>query len=107
MTADDWRRQRAMTDDEITTAALSDPDNQPITPEQAAALKRPRPVSKVIRNKLRMTSQAFSEAYGIPLDTLRAWERHEAEPTPAELAYLKLIEREPEIARIKATEPAK
>ena len=34
------------------------------------------------------------------METLRAWERHEAEPTPAETAYLRLIEREPERAKL-------
>ena len=57
------------------------------------------------------TCAACSEAYpiedGIPLDTLAAWERHEAEPSEVELAYLKLIEREPELARVPQPVAAK
>ena len=112
MTSDDWRRLNAMTDEEITAAALADPDAQPTTPEQAEQMKLPRPLSKVIRNKLHMTRQTFAEAYGIPIETLRAWERREAEPSAAETAYLHLIEREPEIAKVQRAataeaEPAK
>ena len=106
MTPEDWQRLHALTDEEITARALADPDAQPLTPEQLEAMRRPRPLSKVVRNKVRMTRQSFSAAYGIPSDTLRAWERHEAEPTPVEMAYLRLIEREPERAKlVPALEP--
>ena len=88
-----------MTDDEINAAALSDPDNPPLTEEQLAQFRRPALVRR-IRLNLRMGRETFSAAYGIPLEALRAWERHDAAPTPAEMAYLKLIEREPELARL-------
>lgn len=104
MLPEDWKRQDALTDEEIAARALSDPDNPPLTPEQLEAMGRPRPLSKVIRNQLRMTRQLFSENYGIPIETLRAWERHEAEPSPAEIAYLHLIEREPDRAKLIMTE---
>ena len=100
MTPEDWRRLDAMTDEEITAAALSDPDNPPLTPEQLARF-RPPSLAKKVRHKLHLGRDSFAVAYGIPLDTLRAWERHEAEPTATEMAYLKLIEREPELARLR------
>jgi putative transcriptional regulator len=100
MTEYEVRRLHAMTDEEITAAALSDPDNPPMTPEQLARLRPPAKVRK-LRMTLRMDRQMFSEAYGIPLATLTAWERHELQPTPVEDAYLTLIEREPEIAQRK------
>ena len=103
MTPDDWKRQRAMTDDEITAAAHSDPDAQPVTPEQvAAAMSHPRVLSKVIRNKLSMTRQRFAEAYGVPADVQEAWERRTLEPTETEMAYLRLIERAPELAKLES-----
>jgi putative transcriptional regulator len=105
MTPEDWHRLRSMTDEEITAAALSDPDNPPLTDEQLAQFRRPA-LSMRVRLGLRMGRETFAAAYAIPLDTLRAWERHEAEPTPAELAYLRLIAREPELARVKLAEPA-
>jgi putative transcriptional regulator len=99
MTAEDWRRLDAMTDDEITAAALADPDNPPLTDEQLAQFRRPSLAMKV-RRKLRMSRETFAATYGIPLKTLEAWERHQAEPTEVELAYLRLIEREPELTKM-------
>jgi putative transcriptional regulator len=99
MTAEDWKRLDEMTDDDIRAAALADPDAQPISPERLAAWKPPA-LSRFVRHKLRMTRFSFSQAYGIPEEILRAWERHEAEPTVVELAYLRLIEREPERAKL-------
>ena len=99
MSPEDWKRLDAKTDEEITAAALTDPDNPPLTDEQLANFRRPH-LSRMIRQKLRMGRESFSETYGIPMDTLRAWERHEAEPSPAETAYLRLIEREPERAKL-------
>ena len=101
----DAARPVAMTDEEITAAALADPDAQPITPEQVAAYRSPA-LCKVIRNKLGLTRSRFAAAYGIPLDTLQGWERHHIEPTEAELAYLRLIERAPELAKVVLAEIA-
>jgi putative transcriptional regulator len=36
----DWARVDAMTDEEVMAAALSDPDAQPLSPEQLAKMKR-------------------------------------------------------------------
>ncbi len=105
MTAEDWRRLDALTDEEITAAALADPDNPPLSDEQLAQFRRPA-LSMNVRLKLRMGRETFAAAYGIPLETLRAWERHQVEPTDVELAYLRLIEREPEIARAPVAIPA-
>jgi putative transcriptional regulator len=100
MTAEDWRRLDALTDQEITAAALKDPDNPPLTDEQLAQFRRPA-LSMKVRLKLRMGRETFSAAYGIPMQTLKAWERHQVEPTAVELAYLRLIERAPELAKVR------
>jgi DNA-binding transcriptional regulator YiaG len=84
---------------------MADPDNPPLTDKQLARFRRPA-LSMKVRLKLRMGRETFSAAYGIPVETLRAWERHQLEPTEVELAYLRLIEREPEIAKTRAPEPA-
>jgi putative transcriptional regulator len=105
MTAEDWRRLDAMTDEEIAAAALADPDNPPLTDEQLAQFRRPAR-AMMVRRKLRMTRETFAAAYGIPLETLQAWERHQAEPTEVESAYLRLIEREPEMTKTPAAMPA-
>ena len=106
MTPEDWKRLHAKTEEEITAAALADPDAQPISPERLATARRPS-IAKRVRHKLHMARPRFCETYGIPLDTLIAWERHEAEPTPTELAYLNLIAREPELAKMHPAEPVK
>jgi putative transcriptional regulator len=105
MTAEDWRRLDALTDEEITAAALKDPDNPPLTDEQLARFRRPA-LAKRIRHKLHMGRATFAAAYGIPLETLKAWERHKASPTEVEMAYLRLIEREPEMAKVQVAVPA-
>ena len=105
MTPEDWRRLENMTDEEITAAALSDPDNPPLTPEQLAKMRRPS-LARRVRQRLHMSRERFAEVYGIPTETLRAWERFETEPTPVELRYLELIERDPEGARITRSQPA-
>lgn len=99
MTAADWNRLEELTDDEIAAAVASDPDAAPIqTPEQLERFQRVS-FAKHVRQKLAMSRKDFATAYGIPLDTLNAWEKHEAKPTAVEEAYLKLIEREPELAK--------
>jgi len=87
-----------MTEEEINAAALSDPDNPPLTPERQARLKRV-PQVKVMRGALRLTQEEFSSRYRIPLGTLRDWEQGKSEPDQAARAYLTVIAREPETVR--------
>ena len=94
-----WDEVRSMSDDEVRARALDDPDNPP-TPRERLARMRRVSAAKFIRQKLAMSQDQFSIAYGIPLDTLKAWERHQAEPGPVELAYLRAIERAPEATRV-------
>ncbi len=94
-----WDEVRAMTDEEVRARALSDPDNPPTPPDRLVKMRRISP-ARFIRQKLGMSEEAFAAAYGIPLDTLKAWERHEAEPGRVELAYLRAIERSPEATRV-------
>ena len=82
---------------------VHDPENPPLTPEQCAQM-RPVAVTKLVREKLRMSRDEFAAAYGIPLDTLAAWERRTAEPSEAELAFLRVIEREPELTKMVPAE---
>jgi putative transcriptional regulator len=105
MTAEDWRRLDALTDEEITAAALKDPDNPPLTDAQLTEFRRPA-LSFTVRRKLHMSRETFAAAYGIPLETMVAWERHRAEPSEVELAYLRLIEREPEMTKLQVAVPA-
>lgn len=95
MSPEEWAALDALTDEQVHAAALADPDAQPLTDEQLARMRRISP-ARFIRRKMRMTREAFSAAYGIPADILRAWERHEIEPSAAELSYLRAIQNAPE-----------
>ncbi len=107
MTAADWKAFDAKTDEEIAADVAADPDAAPLsTPERPSRARR-LALAKLVRQKLRMSREAFAAAYGIPLDTLNAWERHEAVPTAVEEVYLKLIGREPELAKVAMPVSAK
>ena len=89
---------RPMTDEEVESAALSDPDNQPLTEEDFAHMKR-TPQVKIIRRALRLTQEEFASRYRIPLGTLRDWEQGRSEPDQTARAYLKVIAADPEIVQ--------
>ena len=99
----DWSRLDSMTADEKHAAAVSDPDNPPLTEEDMRRMKR-TPRAKVIRRVLGLTQEEFAASYHIPVGTLRDWEEGRAEPDAAARAYLMVIAREPEMVR-KALEP--
>jgi putative transcriptional regulator len=94
----DWARLDAMTDDEVVAAALSDPDAQPLSPEQLAKMRRVSRV-KVLRQRLGMTEAEFAKAFHLPIDTLRDWEQHRSTPDAPAQALLLAIERAPEVMR--------
>jgi putative transcriptional regulator len=91
----DWDKVRAMTDDEVTAAALGDPDAQPITEERLGGMKRV-PRTKTIRRALHLSQQEFASRYQIPLGTLRDWEQGRCEPDQTARAYLTVIVWDPE-----------
>jgi putative transcriptional regulator len=87
-----------MTDEDVNTAALADPDNPPLTSQRQARLKRV-PQVKVMRRALGLTQEEFSARFRIPLGTLRDWEQGKSEPDQAARAYLTVIARDPEAVR--------
>ena len=92
----DFSRLDRMTDEEVTAAALSDPDGQPWTEKELARV-RFVPRSRTLRRALRLTQQQFAERYHIPLGTLRDWEQMRSEPDQAARAYLKVIAKHPDL----------
>jgi putative transcriptional regulator len=94
----DWGRLDAMTDEEVEAAARSDPDAQPLTPEQLAKMRRVSRV-KVLRQRLGMTQAEFAEAFHLPITTLRDWEQRRSNPDAPARALLLAIERDPEVMR--------
>lgn len=91
----DWARLRAMTDEEVTVAAMSDPDALPMTPEQLRAARRV-PRTKTLRRALALTQEEFAARYHIPLGTLRDWEQGRCEPDQPARTYLTAIAHDPE-----------
>jgi putative transcriptional regulator len=84
-----------MSDEEITRAALTDPDNQPLTDADFARMKRV-PRSKTIRRALNLTQEEFAVRYRIPIGTLRDWEQGRTAPDQTAQTYLHLIALDPE-----------
>ena len=91
----DWARLRAMTDEEVTVAAMSDPDARPMTQEQLRTARR-LPRTKTLRRALALTQEEFAARYHIPLGTLRDWEQGRCEPDQPARAYLTVIAHDPE-----------
>ena len=85
---------REMTEAEVLAAALSDPDAQPLTPEDFQRMKR-TPRAKIIRRALGLTQEEFAARFRIPLGTLRDWEQGAAEPDSCAKTYLTVIARNP------------
>jgi putative transcriptional regulator len=93
MSESDWTALKAMTEEEIMAAALSDPDAQP-WPEGKPMHRVAE--AKWIRFQLVLSQEDFADRYHIPLATLKAWERHELETDPVALAFLHTIAIDPE-----------
>src|SRR5437899_12880303 len=90
----DWARLKAMTDEEATAAALSDPDAQPLTTEQLARMRRVSRV-KALRQRLGMTQVQFDEAFHLPITTLSDWEQHISKPDAAARSLFQTIASDP------------
>jgi putative transcriptional regulator len=91
----DWARLRAMNDDDVTAAAMADPDARPMTREQLRTARRV-PRTKTLRRALGLTQEEFASRYHIPLGTLRDWEQGRCEPDQPSRAYLTVIAHDPE-----------
>ena len=88
-------RLDAMTDEELERNAESDPDNPPLTAEELARGLLGRRL-RLARQKAGLTPEAFAARFGIPVATYRDWEEGRRMPEAPSLAYIAVIEREPE-----------
>ena len=101
----DQATNRPMTDEEVEAAALSDPDNPPLTEERMKRLK-PVPRVRTLRRALRLSQEEFAARFHIPLETVRDWEQGRTEPDQPARAYLKVIAVDPEaVYRALQTKP--
>jgi putative transcriptional regulator len=102
----EWQRLGTMTDDEVTAAALADPDARPATAEQLRQARRV-PRAKTLRRALHLTQEEFAARHRIPIGTLRDWEQGRCEPDQPARAYLTVIAHDPEgVQRVLRAQPA-
>ena len=104
LTPEQQARIDAMTDEEREQNALDDPDNPPWTDEELERGVLGRRV-RLARQAAGLSQQEFAERFRIPVATLRDWEQGRRKPDAASLAYLTVIEREPE-AVVRALQSA-
>ena len=91
-------RLEAMTDEQVTTAALDDPDAQPLDAGSLLRLAAAR-VAKAARRSTGLSQDRFAEAYGINVSRLRDLEQGRKAPDRVLVAFLALIADDP--ARVR------
>ena len=96
----DWKRIRAMTEEEIERNALDDPDS--IVPFDEAGepqLVLPMPDVAALRHRLKLSQAEFARQFMLNLRTLQDWEQGRREPEDIARTYLRVIERNPDAVR--------
>ena len=88
-------RLDAMSDAEITAAAMADADNPPLTAEEAARIEAAQTLRRV-RAHTGLSQGGFAKRYRISVGRLRDLEQGRTKADSALLAYMAVIEREPE-----------
>ncbi len=88
----DWSRIDALTDEQAEANTTADPDAGPIPTEAQAIAARVR----MIRKRSGLPQPEFAERYRIAVGTLRDWEQGRSRPDGPALAYLLVIDREPD-----------
>jgi putative transcriptional regulator len=95
----------AETDAELTAAAEADTDNPPLTADELGRLETARAVRQA-RAQTGLTQAKFADTYRISLGRLRDLEQGRTQADGALLAYLTVIQREPEaVARALGQAP--
>lgn len=93
----DWKRVAALTDEEVSRAAESDPDARPLTLRQLTrSYKVPERIDvRAIRLRRNMSQAAFAARYGLALDALQDWEQGRRPPNRYARILLAVIDKEP------------
>jgi putative transcriptional regulator len=106
LTPEQEARLDAMTDEELTRAAESDPDNPPLTDDEFVLIHTIQ-ILRRLRKRLGLSQAQFAERFHINLARLRDWEQGRHPPDSVALAYLRVIEHDPEgVARVLAAAKA-
>jgi putative transcriptional regulator len=98
LTGEERARLDAMTDADITAAAKADADNPPLTADEAARMEAASMVRRV-RARTGLSQDRFAKRYHISVGRLRDLEQGRSKADSALLAYLAVIDREPEAVK--------
>ena len=98
LTPAERRRLERMTDADITAGANADADNKPLTRDELGKLRSARLVRQA-RQHSGLSQAAFARTYRINVARLRDLEQGRTQADSALLAYLTVIERDPEAVR--------
>jgi len=91
-------RLEGMTDAQITACALSDADNPPLSADDMARVETAAMVRRV-RARTGLSQDRFAKRYRINVGRLRDLEQGRTRADSALLAYLAVIDREPEAVK--------
>lgn len=95
LTTEQAARLDAMGEQDIAAAAKADADNPPLTAQELARMEAASMVRRV-RARTGLSQDRFAERYRINVARLRDLEQGRTKADSALLAYLAVIEREPE-----------
>jgi putative transcriptional regulator len=90
----DWKRLRAMTEDEGQLAALRDPDAPPMSDSELTRMQKV-PDVRGIRKRMNLTQKEFAGRFQLSLTVLRDWEQKRTVPDQAARTLLRVIARNP------------
>ena len=107
LTAEEFARLVAMTDEEAIANALDDPDNPPLSEERLRRMVLGRKIRR-LRERLGMSQAEFSKAYRISPARLKAAEQARHDVDPILVNYITVIADSPErvLEVIKSLEAA-
>jgi len=92
----DWKRLRALTEDEIVAMAREDEGEDWDRPGRyVRCFGLPSPAVANLRAKLGLSQTEFARTYGLNLRTIQEWEQGRAQPDQPARILLNLIETEP------------
>lgn len=97
----DWAAIDAMSDTDIARQIAGNPDAAPMLTRARSAAG----LVRYVRTRLGLSQAAFSARYHIPLSTLQDWEQGRRAPDRTTMAYLRVINREPDVTA-RALDPA-
>ena len=95
LTDEQTARLDTMTDADITAAAIADAENPPLTADELARMEAASMVRRV-RARTGLSQDRFARQYRISVGRLRDLEQGRTRADSALLAYLAVIDQEPE-----------